>query len=204
MKRILLIITTVLSLSVTAQERVNPVWSIAGGFNIAQLDNYGFECMAGYYPYSNQWFRIAPKLQVSYFFSPERKWLASDDKISGNLSEFRGNVLVAMEFSPSIKTSFYIGLAPYVGFQSFWNKGSIYNPGTPLDEHYDYSFTTYDFGLRVELGGYIGKSQRHGLEGHLQFSWRPLLGENPRVHLLTISSMDYKAYVGLSYIYRIQ
>ena len=205
MRRVfLLCIIAIFSLSIKAQERINPVWNISAGFNIAQLDNFGFEANAGYYPYCNQWFRVAPKLQVSYFFSPERKWLASDDKISGNLSEFRGNVLVAMEFSPSIKTSFYIGLAPYVGFQTFWNKGYIYNPNTPLDEHYDYSFTKYDFGARVELGGYVDKAQRHGLEGHLQFSLRPLLGENPHVHVLTISSMDYKSYIGLSYIYRIR
>jgi len=181
----------------------NPQLSISAGFDLAQLDHYGFETRLNYYPYANSWFRVGPSAQLSYLFSPERKWFQSDDKLRGLLSAVHGNVLVNMEFTPFRSNSFYIGISPYVGFQSFVNTGWLTNENTPLHTEYDYRWTGYDFGLRAELGGFFGRKQQHGLEAHVQFTLRSLTGENPRVHVFTVGALDYLAYVGVSYIYSI-
>lgn len=176
---------------------------VKGGFDLAQLDDYGAEVMAVYQPYIIDWLRIGPALQFSYFICPERNWFKTDNVISGGVHEFRGNLMATFDFVPFASSTFYVGIAPYLGFQSFFNRGSIYNPSTPLDITYDYQFTTFDYGLRFELGGFLDKHAKHGLEGHVQFSTRGAFDESPLTDFFMLTSMDYKSYVGLSYIYRI-
>lgn len=174
------------------------------GFNIPELYNLGLEINSGYYVYTIDWFRVAPGVQISYFVNTKNDWFDNTDISKNYYGEYRLNIMANMEFLPFKRSSFFIGVVPYLGCQLIQNKGKLINHEAQLDFKYNYQYTSFDFGLRLKAGGFFGEKQRHGMHGYFQFSMRGIADRNPYTKFFNLGMSDYKSYIGLGYIYRIR
>jgi hypothetical protein len=185
--------------------KVNPKLTVKLGWNIPELYNQGFELSANYFFLRKSWVRIGPGFQAMYFFTPYKEWFPTTNEENSLISEGHVNLIMNIEFIPAKRNTFYIGVSPFVGYQLINNKGSIKNPDRgDLDLEWNYTVHRLQWGPRIELGGYVGKKKRFGLEGHFQFSLDGITDEDPRSKALNIGLQDYKAFIGLSAIYRIR
>jgi len=181
-----------------------PVWTAELSYNLPEFYNHGFGLHAGYYPVRNSWLRFGPGIQANYFFTPYKQWFISNNKEKSLISELHLNLLANLEFVPFRKNSFFIGIAPYIGYEWINNKGRVSNELNGFDLKYNYNVHLFDWGTRFKLGGYIGKKQKYGLAGHFQMSNRGIADDDPRTGFVNIGLSDYKAFVGLTFIYRIK
>lgn len=208
--RILMIVGLFLPTLLLAQkpkkvfEKINPKLTVQGGFCVPEFYNLGYELNANYYPYSKNWFRVGPALQLNNFYVVNKNWFNSNNQEKSTSAEVRLNALVNIEFIPFKKSSFYIGLAPYLGYQWLGNSGQLQNGTNNLDLRWNYSINTFDFGTRYKLGGFFGKKQRYGAEAVLQMSNRGIADKNPLSKFFNIGLPTYKAYVALNFVYRIK
>ena len=185
-------------------DKINPKVTVQGGFCIPEFYNLGYELNANYYPFSKNWLRIGPSVQLNNFYIVNKNWFNSNNKEKSTSAELRLNVIGNIEFIPFKKSSFYIGVAPYIGFQWLNNKGSLQNETSDLNLKWNYSIYTFDFGTRYKLGGFFGKKQQYGLETALQMSNRGIADKNPLSKFFNIGLPSYKAYVSISFVYRIK
>lgn len=184
-------------------EKVNPKVTVQAGFCIPEFYNLGYEVNANYYPLSKNWVRIGPAVQLNNFYIVQKEWFPSNNVEKATSAELRLNAMVNVEFIPFKKSSFYIGFAPYLGYQMLNNKGNIKNAKEDIDLDWNYTINTFDFGTRYKLGGFFGKKQRYGLETALQMSNRGIADKNPLSKFFNVGLPSYKAYVSLSFVYRI-
>jgi hypothetical protein len=184
-------------------EKINPKLTVQAGFCIPEFYNLGYELNANYYPLSKNWVRIGPAIQLNNFYIVQKEWFPSNNVEKATSAELRLNAMVNVEFVPFKKSSFYIGFAPYIGYQMLNNKGNIKNAKEDIDLDWNYTINTFDFGTRYKLGGFFGKKQRYGLETALQISNRGIADKNPLSKFFNIGLPSYKAYVSLNFVYRI-
>lgn len=183
----------------------HPVWTIEAGYNLPEFYNHGFEINAGYYPYHNRWLRLGPSVQSTFFFLPNKQWFPQNGNTDKNtFVESRINLLLNVEFLPARKNTFFIGISPYIGFFNITNKGSVSNENIGMNLHYHYTKNNYDWGLRTKLGGYLGKRKQFGLQGQFQFSMAGVADEDPRTKIFNVGLVDYKSFVGLTFMYKIK
>ncbi len=185
-------------------EKINPKWTVQAGFCIPEFYNLGYELNANYYPFSNKWVRLGPSVQLNNFYIVEKEWFPSNNIQKARSSEFRLNALLNIEVVPFKKSSFYVGFAPYIGYQMLNNKGNIKNAKEGIDLDWNYTINTFDFGTRYKLGGFLGKKQQYGLEAALQMSNRGIADDNPLSKFFNVGLPTYKAYVSLGFVYRIK
>lgn len=185
--------------------KVNPELTVKLGWNLPELYNQGFEVGANYYLLRKSWVRIGPGIQLMYFFTPHKEWFENTNEETSLISEGHFNLIANIEFVPAKRNTFYIGVSPFVGYQVINNKGSIKNElRGDFDLDFNYTVHRIQWGPRIELGGYLGKKKRFGLEGHFQFSMDGLTDEDPRTKAFNVGMQDYKSFFGLSAIYRIR
>ncbi len=183
----------------------HPVWTIEAGYNLPEFYNQGFEVNAGYYPYHNKWLRIGPSVQTAFFFVPNKQWFPQNRNTDkATFVESRINLLVNFEFLPAKKNTFFIGIAPYIGYFNVLNKGRVINRNIDLDVSYQYTYNAFDWGLRTKLGGYMGRKKLFGLQGQFQFSMAGIADDDPRSKLFNVGVVDYKSFVGLTFMYKIK
>jgi hypothetical protein len=185
-------------------EKINPKWTVQAGFCIPEFYNLGYELNANYYPYSKSWVRLGPSLQINNFYLVPAKFFETNNTEKSTSAEFRANALFNVEFIPFKKNSFYIGFAPYIGYQVLNNKGNIKNAKEEIDLDWNYTISTFDFGTKYKLGGFFGKKQQYGLEAALQMSNRGIADDNPLSKFFNVGLPTYKAYVSLGFVYRIK
>lgn len=185
-------------------EKVNPKYTIQAGFCIPEFYNLGYEINANYYPISKSWVRIGPSFQLNNFYIVQKDWFPNNNTQKEVSSEFRLNALFNIEFIPFKKNTFYIGIAPYLGFQTLNNRGNLQNTKENIDIKWNYTINTFDYGTRYKLGGFIGKQQKYGVETALHFSNRGLFDKNPLSKFFNVGLPTYKAYVSLAFVYRIK
>jgi len=185
-------------------EKINTKWAVQAGFCIPEFYNLGYELNANYYPFSNKWVRLGPSVQLNNFYIVEKEWFPSNNIQKARSSEFRLNALFNLEFIPFKKSSFYIGFAPYIGYQVLNNRGNIRNAKEGIDLNWNYTINTFDFGTRYKLGGFFGKKQQYGLETAVQMSNRGIADDNPLSKFFNVGLPTYKAYVSLGFVYRIK
>ncbi len=185
-------------------EKINPKLAVQAGFCIPEFYNLGYELNANYYPFSNKWVRLGPSVQLNNFYIVEKEWFPSNNIQKARSSEFRLNALFNLEFIPFKKSSFYIGFAPYIGYQVLNNRGNIRNAKEVIDLNWNYTINTFDFGTRYKLGGFFGKKQQYGLETAVQMSNRGIADDNPLSKFFNVGLPTYKAYVSLGFVYRIK
>ncbi|MBP6732087.1 MAG: hypothetical protein KA149_08510 [Chitinophagales bacterium] len=185
-------------------EKITPKFTAQAGFCIPEFYNLGYELNANYYPVSKKWVRLGPAVQLNNFYIVEKEWFPSNNVAKGRQSELRLNALFNVEFIPFKKSSFYVGLAPYIGYQMLNNRGRVTNEKIDLDVKWNYTINTFDYGTRFKLGGFFGKQQRYGLETDLQMSNRGLTDKNPLTKFFNVGLPSYKAYVALNFVYRIK
>ena len=200
----LVLSTTIMQAQKADSTKRNPTWTIEAGFNLPELYNYGFEVNIGYYPFKRSWIRIGPSMQAMYFFTPNKDWFPTNNKTTALISEVYLNLIGNVEFTPSKKKSFFIGMAPYLGYEMINNKGTVKNDAIQLDLKYNYTVHIFDFGMRYKLGGYIGKKQKNGLQVQFQSSLRGLTDKDPRTKAVNIGLPNFKTFVGVTYIYKIK
>lgn len=185
-------------------EKINPKVTVQGAFCIPEFYNLGYEINANYYPYSKKWIRIGPAVQLNNFYIVNKNWFNSNNDEKSLSAELRFNVLGNIEFIPFKKSTFYIGAAPYIGYQWLSNKGELRNNTSNLNLSWNYNIHTFDFGSRVKLGGFIGKKQQYGLEAAMQMSNRGIADKNPLSKFFNIGLPSYKAYVSIGFVYRVK
>lgn len=183
--------------------KINPKLTVQGGFCIPEFYNLGYEANLNYYPYGKSWLRLGPAFQMNNFYVVNNNWFNSNNKEQSISSELRFNVLFNVEFIPFKKSTFYVGIAPYIGYQWLNNNGSLQNATSALDIRWNYDIHTFDFGSRYKLGGYFGKKQRYGMEGALQISHRGIADENTLSNFFNFGMPTYKTYIAISFVYRI-
>jgi hypothetical protein len=207
MKQILLLLFLPALLVAQKKEKeftkVLPKVSVQAGFGIPEFYNLGYELQANYFPYSTKWVRLGPALQFNNFYIVNKEWNKNNNIEKSVSAEVRGNVLFNIEVMPAKKSSFYIGFAPYIGYQWLTNRGTLINEAANMDLSWKYNIHTFDYGTRYSLGGYFGKQQRYGMQGVLQMSNRGIGDSNPLTKFFNIGLPTYKAYVGLNFVYRI-
>jgi hypothetical protein len=185
-------------------EKINPKITVQAGFCLPEVFNLGYELQANYYPYSKKWVRLGPSVQMNNFYVVYKNWFNSNNKEKSLSSELRFNALFNVEFIPFKKSSFYVGVAPYIGYQWLNNHGTLQNPTNDLDLKWNYNIHTFDFGTRYKLGGFFGEKQRYGLESVFQMSNRGIADKSPITSFFTdIGLPTYKAYIGFNFVYRI-
>ncbi len=184
-------------------EKVTPKVTVQAGFAIPELYNLGYELQANYYPYSKALVRFGPALQFNNFYIINKSWSNNNNKEKAVSAEVRGNLLFNVEVMPLKNNSFYIGFAPYVGYQWLTNRGTLKNEAAAMDLKWKYDIKGYDFGTRYKVGGFFGKAQRYGLEGTFQMSHRGIADDNPLSKFFNLAMPTYKAYVGVNFVYRI-
>lgn len=182
-------------------KKINPKLTVEGGFCIPEFYNLGYEVNANYYPYSKNWLRLGPALQMNNFYVVQKEWFTTNNTEKSTSAEVRFNALFNVEFIPFKKNSFYVGLAPYIGFQTLSNRGRVSNPAIDLDVKWNYSINTFDYGTRFKLGGFLGKKKRCGLETVLQMSNRGIADKNPLTKFFNIGMPTYKSYVAINFVY---
>jgi len=186
-------------------EKINPKWSVQAGFCIPEFYNLGYELQANYYPYSKSWVRLGPSVQMNNFYVVYKNWFGGNNVEKSLSSELRFNALFNLEFIPFKKNTFYIGFAPYIGYQWLNNHGTVYNTENDFDLKWKYNIHTVDFGTRYKLGGYFGKQQRYGLESVFQMSNRGIADKSTITGFFSdIGLPTYKAYIGVNFLYRIR
>ncbi len=184
-------------------EKINPKVTIQAGFCIPEFYNLGYELNANYYPYSKNWVRLGPSVQMNNFYIVQKEWFTSNNVEKATSAEVRFNALFNVEFMPFRKSSFYVGFAPYIGYQVLNNRGTVKNEKADINLDWNYTIHTFDFGTRCKLGGFFGKKQRYGLETALEMSNRGIADKNPLSKFFNIGLPTYKAYVSFNFVYRI-
>jgi hypothetical protein len=185
--------------------KVNPRLTVKLGWNMPEIYNQGFEVSANYYPFQKSWVRIGPAVQAMYFFQPYKNWDRNSNTEKSLISEGHINLMANIEFIPFKKNTFYVGVNPFVGYQVINNKGTVKNEEYgDFDLEWNYTVHRIQWGPRIELGGYLGKKKRFGLEGHFQFSMNGITDTDPRTKLFNLGMQDNKSFVGFSAIYRIK
>ncbi len=207
MKKLILIFLPVLLMAqkpVKTFEKINPKWTVQAGFCIPEFYNLGYELTANYYPYSKNRVRLGPAVQMNNFYIVQKEWFKTNNKEKSTSAEVRFNALFNVEFIPFKKSSFYVGIAPYVGYQVLNNRGNLKNGEEGMDLNWNYTIHSFDFGTRYKLGGFFGKKQQYGLETALQMSNRGIGDKNPLSKFFNIGMPTYKAYVSINFVYRIR
>ena len=207
MKKLILIFFPVLLMAqkpAKTFEKINPKWTVQAGFCIPEFYNLGYELNASYYPVSKSWVRLGPAVQLNNFYIVQKEWFPTNNKEKATSAELRLNALFNVEIIPFKKNSFYVGVAPYIGYQGLNNRGNVKNEKEALDLTWNYYIHTFDFGTRYKLGGFFGKKQQYGLETALQMSNRGIADKNPLTKFFNIGLPTYKAYVSISFVYRIK
>lgn len=184
-------------------ELIQPKVSVQAGFGIPEFYNLGYELNANYYPYKKSWLRLGPAIQVNNFYIVNKEWFVTNNVEKSLSSEFRANALFNIDFIPLKKSSFYIGIAPYIGYQVLNNKGRVQNEAIEMDVKWNYTIHSFDYGLRYKLGGYFGKKQRYGMEGAMQMSTRGISDKNTLTKFFNVGMPTYKTYIAISFVYRI-
>ncbi len=185
-------------------EKINPKWTVQVGFCLPEFYNLGDELNGNYYPLSKNWVRLGPAVQFNNFYIVQKEWFPSNNVEKSTSAEVRLNALFNVEFIPFKKSSFYVGLAPYLGYQVLNNRGTLKNTKEQMDLAWNYPFSTFDFGTRYKLGGFFGKKQQYGMETALQMSNRGIADSNPLSKFFNVGLPGYKAYVSVSFVYRIK
>jgi hypothetical protein len=206
MKKLMLIFFPVLLMAqkpVKTFEKIKPKLTVQAGFCIPEFYNLGYELNASYYPVSKSWVRLGPAVQLNNFYIVQKKWFPSNNIEKATSAELRLNALFNVEFIPFKKTSFYVGFAPYLGYQMLNNRGNVKNAKEGMDLNWNYTINTFDFGTRYKLGGFFGKKQKYGLETALQMSNRGIADKNPLSKFFNVGLPSYKAYVSINFVYRI-
>ncbi|MCF8464996.1 MAG: PorT family protein [Flavobacteriales bacterium] len=202
-----LLFSCVASMAIAQQDstKVNPKLTAKVGWNLPEIYNQGFELNVNYFLLRKSWVRIGPGVQLMYFFTPYKEWFPTSNVEKSLISEGHFNLIMNIEFIPAKRNTFYIGISPFVGYQLINNKGSVTNTERgDFDLEWNYNVHRLQWGPRIELGGYLGKKKRFGLEGHFQFSLDGITDNDPRSKALNIGLQDYKSFIGLSAIYRIK
>jgi hypothetical protein len=205
MKRLLFLL--LIPAAVAAQKpaeqikKINPKLTAQAGFCIPEFYNLGYELNANYYPFSKNWVRLGPAIQMNNFYVVQKEWFKTNNQEKSTSAELRFNALFNVEFIPFKKNSFYVGLAPYIGFQTLSNKGRLTNEAIDMDVKWKYTINTFDYGTRVKLGGYLGKKKRCGIETVLQMSNRGIGNKNPLSKFFNVGLPTYKSYVALNFVY---
>ncbi|MBK7149985.1 MAG: hypothetical protein IPH78_14550 [Bacteroidetes bacterium] len=206
MKKLMLIFCPVLLMAqkpVKTFEKINPKLTVQAGFCIPEFYNLGYELNANYYPYSKNWVRLGPAVQLNNFYVVQKEWFKTNNTEKATSAEVRFNALFNVEFIPFKKNSFYVGVAPYIGYQVLNNRGTVKNEQSDIDLDWNYTIHTYDFGTRYKLGGYLDKKQRYGLESTLQVSNRGIADSNPLSKFFNVGLPTFKSYVAINFVYRI-
>ncbi|MFN8278219.1 MAG: hypothetical protein U0T84_12110 [Chitinophagales bacterium] len=188
----------------TVTEKPRPKWVVQAGFCLPEFYNLGYEINGSYFPLSKKHIRIGPSLQFNNFYIVQKNWFNSNNIEKATSAEVRLNALLNVEIIPFKKNTFYLGVAPYVGYQMLNNRGTVKNEVNQINLKWNYLLQNYDFGLRVKLGGYVDKQKRFGLESAFQFSARGAADDNPDTKIFNIGLPSYKAYVSVGATYRIQ
>lgn len=183
---------------------IPPKFKVGFSFNIPEFYNYGFEINGTYYHLSKRHIRIGTELQTMYFFAPYKNWFNIKNKEKSLSSEWYLNALVNVEVIPFRKNTFFIGIAPYIGYQFMHQKGSSKFEPLQIDVSWNEKVNQFDWGLRYQLGGYIDRKQRFGLIASFQMSARGIADNDPRTKFVNIGMIDYKTFVGIGFCYRIK
>lgn len=190
-----------------AQAQQKPIkWALEGGFNLPELYNYGFEVNANFYPIHalNNQLRFGPSVQAMYFFSPYKVWFKGNNNIgTGLFSEVHTNVMANLEFQPFRNNSFFIGFAPFAGWQLVISSGKMSNEYLGVDAKNTRTASIFQWGSRYKIGGFFGAKRQFGLQAHFQMSHRGWTDKDPRTGGFHIGMADYKSFVGLSFIYKL-
>lgn len=183
---------------------IQPKLTTGIGFCIPEFYNLGYEASINYFAFSNKWVRIGPSFQLNNFYVAEKEWFKTNNTTSEKMSELGLNALFNVQFTPFKKSTFFIGLAPYIGYRMLNNRGSVKNQKVDLDLKWNYFIHLLDYGTRYTLGGFVDKKQRFGLEASLQVSNRGLFDKDPTTTFFNIGKPDYKSYIFLGLTYRIK
>lgn len=184
-------------------ELIHPRLSGQLGFCIPEFYNLGFDVNMNYYAFKNKWLRLGPGAQINNFYVVNNNWFNSNNTEKTTSSELRFNALCNIDFIPFKNSSFYIGFAPYFGYQWLNNNGNLRNDLSGINIDWNYNIHSIDVGTRYKLGGYFGKNQRYGLEVALQISNRGVLDDNPLTSFFNFGMPTYKSYISFAFLYRI-